>query len=457
MLRGNNIFSIPMILCVAVLIRASLLTGIIFSTPLDFCMLPDSPTYEFPALSILRHGDFGSTPYSPYAPELIRTPGYPLFIATVYKIFGENRMAVLVFQALLDAILINIIFFFGKYLWNKNAGLVAAIVYALNLSSFDVVLYLLSDYSFAFLVAIVMFIGCKLAKPGRRQILTAFLFGLAAASATMVRPVFYYWFIILLAWLLFLTITRRIFWKAALIGILPWILIVVGWQARNKIMTGDSTFCQIQNVNLYLYRAADILSRKNHVPFETQQSAMKTQADLDNKGKSDIERFNYMKRHGLAVIKSEPLLLIRTQIGGAAKLLLGPSATNVFKRSGGKLEYSRGVIGDIFRMSLSEYCRKWLRPHPMLYILLALEYSVLAFVYFSFLKSIWIILRRRESLPIHFFLIGTILYFIAVCAGIEAYARFRVAIEPLLALYAGFAWMNFRRPDPDLKTLPNPH
>lgn len=441
----NGQFPIPLVLCVAILIRAALLTGMIFSTPIESCLLPDSPTYELPALSIARHGDFGSVPNGPYAPEVIRTPGYPLAIAAIYKLCGERRAAVLLFHVLLDAMLIHVIFFFGKSLWGRKAGLVAALVYAFNLASFDIALYLLSDYFFAFIVTIALWLGCKLARPGRWPVTTACCFGLVAACATMVRPVFYYWFVVLAAWLAFLTLTRRISWRACAAGILPWVLIVGGWQARNKVLTGDATFCQIQNVNLYLYRAADILARKNHVPFYEQQTAMRAQADADLKGKSDAERYRYYKEHAVPIIKANPLLLVRTQIGGAAKLLFGPAATSLFKRSGGKLEYSRGVIGDIRRMPLGDYYRKWLRPHPMLYILLALEYSMLAFVYASLLKSIWTVARRRRSLPIHGFLLVTLVYFVAVCAGIEAYARFRVAIEPLLALYAGFAWAGNRQ------------
>ncbi len=90
---------------------------------------------------------------------------------------------------------------------------------------------------------------------------------------------------------------------------------------------------------------------------------MRAQADADLKGKSDAERYRYYKEHAVPIIKANPLLLVRTQIGGAAKLLFGPAATSLFKRSGGKLEYSRGVIGDIRRMPLGDYYRKWLgRP-----------------------------------------------------------------------------------------------
>lgn len=451
MLRDSSRFPIPIILCIIIFARAALLTFIIFSTPIENCMLPDSPTYELPALSILRHGDFGSTPDSAYVPEVIRTPGYPLMIAAIYRFFGEHRVAVLLFHALLDAILINIVFFFGTFLWNRKAGLIAAVVYSLNIASFDIVLYLLSDYLFAFFVAIVLFIGCKLYAPLKRPMLTAFAFGLIGAFATMTRPVFYYWFVVLLAWLVFLTLTRRITWKAATVGILPWVLIVGGWQVRNKILTGDATFCQIQNVNLYLYRAADILSRKNKVPFPIQHANMRAAADAELKGKSDMERYRYYKKHGIAIIQSEPLLLVRTQINGAAKLLFGPSSTNLYTRTGEKLP--RGVIGDVLRMPLSEFYRKWLSRHPLIYILLALEYALLTFVYVSLLRSLWKIVRRRETLPIHFFLVGTILYFVAVCAGIEAYARFRVAIEPILALYAGYAWTNSREAQPRVPSI----
>ncbi|MCE5229990.1 glycosyltransferase family 39 protein [bacterium] len=441
MLLSRKIVSIPLILWILIVIRAALLTGVILSTPIENAMLPDSPTYEQPALALLHNGNFASSPMAPYTPEVIRTPGYPLIIASIYAIFGEHRMAVLLLQVLLDAVLIGLIYHFGKYLWSERAGMLSAVLFAFSICAFDQVTFLLSDYSFAFLLTIALLLGCRLMNPGNHPMLSAFAFGLVSACVTMIRPVFYYWIVVLAAWLVFLTIKRKITWTAAAIGILPWIVIVGGWQVRNKILTGDSTFCQIQNVNLYLYRAADIIARKNNIPFVTVQQQMQNKAGEETKGMPAIERYHYMKQQAVSIIKAEPALLLKTQFIGMAKFVFGPASISVYKRAGGTLQHNKGVLGDMLRMPLFDYLRKWPFSHPMLYMLLAIESLILSFLYLSFLISLWKIVRHRKTLPIHLFLIGTFIYFLAVASGPETYSRFRLPVEPILALYAGYAWM----------------
>ena len=50
-------------------------------------------------------GQFTRYPESPtFVPEVIRTPGYPIFVAAVYKVFGTgNHMAVAIAQAFVFA------------------------------------------------------------------------------------------------------------------------------------------------------------------------------------------------------------------------------------------------------------------------------------------------------------------------------------------------------------------
>src|ERR1700690_717850 len=57
----------------------------------------DAPTYLRPARELIDHGRFDNGG-SPNEPEFLRTPGYPVFIAAVYGIFGKTNTAVLLVQ-----------------------------------------------------------------------------------------------------------------------------------------------------------------------------------------------------------------------------------------------------------------------------------------------------------------------------------------------------------------------
>ena len=73
-------------------------------------------------------GQFTRAPDSPhYVPEAIRTPGYPLFLALVYLIFGvENQMAVVAVQAVAFVGICWLAFAIGRRLAGERVGIIAA-------------------------------------------------------------------------------------------------------------------------------------------------------------------------------------------------------------------------------------------------------------------------------------------------------------------------------------------
>jgi len=65
----------------------------------------DGRLYARIALNILDHRSYSIETEEPYTPTLIRVPGYPMFVAGIYRLFGhDNNRAVRLAQALLDTI-----------------------------------------------------------------------------------------------------------------------------------------------------------------------------------------------------------------------------------------------------------------------------------------------------------------------------------------------------------------
>jgi hypothetical protein len=65
----------------------------------------DGRLYARIATNVLEHRSYSIETEEPYSPTLIRVPGYPLFMAGVYAVFGrDNNRAVRVVQAGLDTI-----------------------------------------------------------------------------------------------------------------------------------------------------------------------------------------------------------------------------------------------------------------------------------------------------------------------------------------------------------------
>src|SRR5438105_1649871 len=63
----------------------------------------DAKVYSQIARNVLEQHACSQDPEPPYDPTLIRAPGYPLFLAVIYKVFGHtNNGAVRIVQAMID-------------------------------------------------------------------------------------------------------------------------------------------------------------------------------------------------------------------------------------------------------------------------------------------------------------------------------------------------------------------
>jgi hypothetical protein len=80
----------------------------------------DGKTYARIARNVLEQHAYSNDEAQPYAPTLIRLPGYPLFLAGIYKVFGhQNNGAVRIVQALVDTATCGLIALLAFY-WEPD-------------------------------------------------------------------------------------------------------------------------------------------------------------------------------------------------------------------------------------------------------------------------------------------------------------------------------------------------
>ncbi|HKZ00662.1 MAG TPA: glycosyltransferase family 39 protein [Pyrinomonadaceae bacterium] len=95
----------------------------------------DSKVYAQIARNLLEQRGYSHSTGPPYAPSLVRVPGYPLFLAGVYWLFGQaNDNAVRIAQALLDTATCGLLALLAFY-WEpegsrKRAAAIAALALA---------------------------------------------------------------------------------------------------------------------------------------------------------------------------------------------------------------------------------------------------------------------------------------------------------------------------------------
>jgi len=124
-----------------------------------------------------------------------RVPGYPLFIASIYTLFGEEPWNVISIQILLDSISCVVIALMAKSLFSKGFW-IAGILSAINLNMVILSVSLLTDTLFLFLFILFLFSLLQYLQNARTRWLI--LLVLFISLATLVRPSSYYLLPILL-------------------------------------------------------------------------------------------------------------------------------------------------------------------------------------------------------------------------------------------------------------------
>ena len=151
----------------------------------------DQGGYKQLGAGLATSGEFTRTPGAAvYAPEPIRTPGYPAFVAVVYTLFGmHNHMAVAIAQAFVFMAICLLVFAIARRLGTDRTGLVAAAMTA----AFSPLPYfgalVLTELWTAFLMTATMLV--TMIARERRSYAIAAAAGMLATFTALSRPVFY--------------------------------------------------------------------------------------------------------------------------------------------------------------------------------------------------------------------------------------------------------------------------
>jgi len=96
----------------------------------------DGVVYAQMARNLLEQHVYSHEAQPPYSPSLVRLPGYPLFLATVYSIFGHtNNGAVRIIQALIDTATCGLIALLAFYWQPDEQKKRASAIWALALAA----------------------------------------------------------------------------------------------------------------------------------------------------------------------------------------------------------------------------------------------------------------------------------------------------------------------------------
>jgi len=416
---------------------------------------PDSPGYVGPARALLALGRFSESPDRPDQPEVLRTPGYPVFLAAVWSVIGVSPLAAALAQVGFGLLTIALAARLSRQLGGSAA--VTAWLLALDATLFLYTQKLLSETLFTCALLVTTSLALRAAQRDSahtRRVDGPFTrglsVGLAAAATAFVRPVAYFLGPLLGFALVFrLPKPKRL--PVALGVLLGWAALVAPWHARNVDVNDTSDFSVVGSINLALCRAADVVALRDAVPYEVGRARI-VQAVGDTTGLWRGRCGRELRRVAIATALDEPLLWLRASGREAARMLLIPGESGLSELAGWR-ELGAGPIGDLLRLDFAQWRARWWgeeRARFMLVVALGLHWLLLAGLAGWGGVSVWRGTTHgasgQRSVAVALIL-GVIAITLAVpaLAGCELYSRFRAPIDPLLAVLAGVGAARFSR------------
>lgn len=429
MYREKNFLGL--LFCISFLIRLGFYHIFLQNNPLMFSF--DSGHYQTIALQLIQGFGFAG---ADGLPQFYRLPGYPLFLAFCYKIFGVKPFIVFFLQIILASLIPILLFLLvtlclPRHSWIARAsGLIAACHVGFAIFAGLIMTEIL--FTLFFLIAVILLIQSMLFTKeihatssvlARKMFMSGVLFG----CATLIRPVG----IMLVLCALFVVLLKRrpVQQKVAMMIWLSigWIILVMPWLMRNLMLTGSLFFSTLSGPHLLNHGAVRIIMDVNQCSW--QQAHDIVCAAKNDSFNPETYTANLFFTHPLATAKLFASNMFKTIFSLYSSELL-------FIDSGGQLpayDINRSMSDMIRRFLVPNVKNKWIIGviyyETVMHILILI--GLCGYLITAFLKG-------RPFLPVCAVLIFCCLFLLL--SSICGYARLRLPIEPFFIMLAVMFW-----------------
>lgn len=404
----------------------------------------DSYLYKESALTILSSGTFSLSREFSDIPMLIRTPGYPIFIAIIYKIFGNRDLFLIMSNVILSCLSIILVHKILKSIASIMTTKIGTSLYAFEPLSISLIYYVLPQILFQFLIFLIIMFSLRIIN-NHFSSNNWFILGLLLSFSSIVKPVSFYLILPFYLGVFCFLIVRKIHFLSiikylSLVSI-PLIIIVGGWLFRNYLITGNLLISHIQALDLFYFKAPAVLSIKEDIPFEQARVEIVGERDvwpwiLKNPRSNDILE---LEKLGKDILINNPIITGKIIIEGIINTLFSPGDGQFYSVLG-KGHIKAGPLGDLFRLNLREFYDVWVLKEPFLFILFILFSIYLVIIYVGLLGYVTNYFSKGFELWVHLFLTLTLFYFVIISGGLETYYRFRNPMIPFVIILSAKGW-----------------
>lgn len=411
----------------------------------------DQRGYHQLAVTLLEHKKLSFKPELP--PVVLRTPGYPVFIAATYYIFGKQPWIVILLQNLIDpftAILILIIF---SKLIDPKIGLISGILYSIEPHIIMYTNTFYSDSLFIFMLSLFLFFLTEfILNSGKNVniIIASVLLGLAV----LVKPAAAYLpFLIVIPLLFKFKKEYKQVIKYSFTFLIFYFITISPWLIRNYIHYGKIFLSNSGEYNLLAINITPMEIPKRNKPQYIVEKELRDEADSlmladgikpfwNEKPKDyweelnlqqDINKTEYWKRTAIKYINQDPVSFTKHYFIGILHSFLNVASAG-FAESLNLTSKGRSINlkseTDFINLIKRFFIEKSL-PEIIFGILIGIY---LFLIYFSLIMGL-IKLKdyNNKNILYAYFLFS--IYFILI-AGAGGLARFRL---PAVPFYIGIS------------------
>jgi hypothetical protein len=235
-------------------VSIALLEGIICLSLMNHPDVPGQPdAYEYQrlAFNLANHKVFSIATSAPYEPSMFRSPGYPVFLALCFSLFGNSIQVVRILQFCIFGVAAWILYLVARRVGLRSSGAYCASFLFLSFPPFIFMSVSLMTETLATFFALIFVYSLLSWKP--RRLITAMHIGLAVGVLALIRPSFCLLLVVLLP---FLAVSSGVKWRDLIsdLGVrcICFVICILPWSVRNYSLSNKFAPFGLGGYTLYV-------------------------------------------------------------------------------------------------------------------------------------------------------------------------------------------------------------